>query len=361
MRKVSLLKIILSLLLSAIMIAGFVACGGVNDLTGSASQTDTITPETPETPEPPPDGGGDKIEDLGDNNGDSGNKWNIWETKGQTFAADTYVDIYVPFVSPYWFKVSYKDTNRLDRMWKSMIDNQQKNGRRRMFIHTTSSGDLYFDQDYNIRWTKRKNVVLKKFHGGVITKLRVGAGNADHSYEEYVPASSYTAVNGNGRKVVVVKKNPNLKFSGRYVLGGLYSYALNLREVNKFNNDRLNEFFGALASHTSHDSLKAGRIEIMALHPGYPVDLYTGQFWVQKGKGPDSGWWGGLAYALQTIMPNTYKDIGTHYDKIRGKHPEEYLSIFNVTHQLYLCGLRWSNGKDYSPWNFWYYNESQNW
>ena len=103
MRKASLLKIILSLLLSAIMIVGFVACGGADAVTGSASQT---TPTTPDN------GGNGGSEDLGDNNGDSGNTWNVDETKGQTFAQDTYIDIYVAGLvesdEPFNYKVSYE-------------------------------------------------------------------------------------------------------------------------------------------------------------------------------------------------------------------------------------------------------------
>ena len=324
MRKASLLKVILSLLLSTIMIAGFVSCGG-DEITSSVTITEEPAPE----------------EELGENNGDgdSGNKWNIWETKGQTFARETYVDIYAPWVEPNWFKLSYEDTNRLDRMWKAMIDRMirdVKNPRRRLFIHTTSSGDLYFDQDYNIRWTKQRDKVLKKFRGGAISQLKEGYGNKYQASFEYGP----------------------IKYSGYYVLAGLYSYNLDYNTVSQWNTDSINCFFGAEASQTSTDSLKVGRIELLMLHPGYPVELYSGRFYVVHTRGKGEWPWKAEAYALQVLMPSAFmEDVSI----VRGKSPAVYLSSFNVTHQLYHKDLRWSHNKDYSPYNFWYYDESKNW
>ena len=243
-------------------------------------------------------------------------------------------------------------------MWKAMIDGKKRDERRRLFIHTTSSGDLYFDQDYNIRWTKQRDKVLKIFHGGAITQLKPGYGNNRHYYEEYPVASCFAYINKNNTRSVVVKKDPNIKFNGKYTLGGLYSYALDYDTIRQWNNGRINAFFGAEASSTSKSSLKAGRIELLALHLGLPVDLQTGNSMIYKNKGPDSGFWWGLAYALQTLMPSTYND---DVNIVRGKSPESYLSSFNVTHQLYHIDLRWSWNKDYSPWNFWYVDESYNW
>ena len=327
MRKASLLKIILSLLLSTIMIMGFVACGW-DDIASSVG--DYVEEPAPE-------------EELGENNGDgdSGDKWNIWETKGQTFARETYVDIYAPWVEPNWFKLSYEDTNRLDRMWKAMIDRMirdVKNPRRRLFIHTTSSGDLYFDQDYNIRWTKQRDKVLKKFRGGAISQLKEGYGNQYQASFEYGP----------------------IKYSGRYVLAGLYSYNLDYNTVRQWNNspESIRCFFGEQASYTSTDSLKVGRIELLMLHPGYPVELYSGRFYVVHTRGKGEWPWKAEAYALQVLMPSTFMD---DVSIVRGKSPAVYLSSFNVTHQLYHKDLRWSHNKDYSPYNFWYYDESKNW
>ena len=325
MRKASLLKIILSLLLSTIMIMGFVACGW-DDIASSVG--DYVEEPAPE-------------EELGENNGDgdSGNKWNIWETKGQTFARETYVDIYAPWVEPNWFKLSYEDTNRLDRMWKAMIDRMirdVKNPRRRLFIHTTSSGDLYFDQDYNIRWTKQRDKVLKKFRGGAISQLKEGYGNKYQASFEYGP----------------------IKYSGYYVLAGLYSYNLDYNTVSQWNTDAINCFFGAAASQTSTDSLKVGRIELLMLHPGYPVELDSGRFYVVHTRGKGEWPWKAEGYALQVLMPSTFRD---DVNIVRGKSPASYLSSFNVTHQLYHKDLRWSHNKDYSPYNFWYYDESKNW
>ena len=325
MRKASLLKVILSLLLSTIMIMGFVACGW-DDIASSVG--DYVEEPAPE-------------EELGENNGDgdSGDKWNIWETKGQTFARETYVDIYAPWVEPNWFKLSYEDTNRLDRMWKAMIDRMirdVKNPRRRLFIHTTSSGDLYFDQDYNIRWTKQRDKVLKKFRGGAISQLKEGYGNKYQASFEYGP----------------------IKYSGYYVLAGLYSYNLDYNTVSQWNTDAINCFFGAAASQTSTDSLKVGRIELLMLHPGYPVELASGRFYVVHTRGKGEWPWKAEAYALQVLMPSTFMD---DVSIVRGKSPASYLSSFNVTHQLYHKDLRWSHNKDYSPYNFWYYDESKNW
>lgn len=362
MRKASLLKIILSLLLSAIMVACFVACGG-EDITSSVS--DTEEPTTPDNPDNGGNNGGGNSgsEDLGDNNGDhNSTKWNVGQTKGQTFAQGTYIDIYVPWVSPNWFKVSYEDTNRLDRMWKAMIGMEKRTGRRQLFIHTTSTGDLYFDQDYNIRWTKQRDKVLKIFHGGAITLLKEGYGSATQSSEEFpIKATEYYE---RGLFLEKDKSQNAIKFSGRYVLGGLYSYALDYNTVRQWGSHNINCFFGETASSTSTDSLKAGRMELLALHPGYPVDLQTGKFYTWGKWGPDMkpyGAWWGLAFALQVLMPNAFMDINTYLNKIRGKSPERYLPFFNVTHQLYHKDFRWSQNKDYNPYNFWYVDESKNW
>lgn len=329
------IKVIL-LSMITVLVAGIISCGGTEDIAGSRGgyvEVPITPPDTNEDPEPPVE--------LGENNGDgdSVKKWNIWETKGQTFARETYVDIYAPWVEPNWFKLSYEDTNRLDRMWKAMIDRMirdVKNPRRRLFIHTTSSGDLYFDQDYNIRWTKQRDKVLKKFRGGAISQLKEGYGNKYQASFEYGP----------------------IKYSGYYVLAGLYSYNLDYNTVSQWNTDAINCFFGAAASQTSTDSLKVGRIELLMLHPGYPVELASGRFYVVHTRGKGEWPWKAEAYALQVLMPSTFMD---DVSIVRGKSPAVYLSSFNVTHQLYHKDLRWSHNKDYSPYNFWYYDESKNW
>ena len=120
MRKVSDFKIIVFLTIMAIVVIGLVACGG-NDATnpsslsqgggstGGGSSLPTFTERTNITfitntgtvTNGNGESGGDSgVGDLGDNNGDTGNVWNVEQTKGKTYYGSSYRGVYIFGVNP---------------------------------------------------------------------------------------------------------------------------------------------------------------------------------------------------------------------------------------------------------------------
>ena len=353
------------LLIAAFSIAGIIACGG-NDATNPSSSSQggistggntggvippmektniTIITNTGNVTNGGSSGGNTGgSENLGDNNGDyNSSTWNVAETKGKAFYGASYRSIYVPWISPNWFRVSYNDTDRLTRMWKAMIDRGVKDGNRRLYIKTRD-GDLFFDANYNVRWSKKPDVIMKRFQGGAMVQLREGYGNNEQSAREY-----------------------DYRYSGSYALSGLYTFADSLYEVNrKYGSESLNYFFNWKYKTTGHGYQLApehqqyvaqsagGAMELLVLHPGYPVDLGTGKYFVGRTGTPAD--WSGTAYAVQTYKEKNQTDIGYrdgnhHLYNIKGNTPERYMPAMGV-HQLYHLGYRWATDKTYSPDNF---------
>lgn len=54
-----------------------------------------------------------------------------------------------------------------------MIDKKALGNGTRLYIKT-DDGDLLFDKNYNIRWSKRPEKVLKWFQGGVMVRIMAG-------------------------------------------------------------------------------------------------------------------------------------------------------------------------------------------
>ena len=90
------LKTIVFLMIAIILVAGIVSCGGAEDIAGSRGGY----VDNPITPEPTPE---------------DDNKWNLGETEGKEFYGSSYRTIYVPWSPQSWYRVSYNDTDRLDR------------------------------------------------------------------------------------------------------------------------------------------------------------------------------------------------------------------------------------------------------
>ena len=315
-------KVAIVLLIAVFSIAGIISCAGADDITGSRGglieePTNPGAPVDPSDPENP--------EEPNDNNGDTGDRLNVEETKGKTFYGSSYRGVYIFGVSEPWTRVSYNDTDRMDRIWKNMIDRGIRDGKRRMYIKS-DDGDFFFDENYNIRWSKKPDTVLKWFQGGVIAQLRQGYGNNVHSASEY-----------------------GSTWSGSWTIGGLYTFAMHLSEANRFNSTRVNEFFWDNSSLKGRWSRFGGRMEVLVVHPGYPVDLGTGLFKVVKW---DTTGWTGTAYALQsyTASKDTGYDDGNHYIwNIKGNTPERYMPHLDKTHQLYHLSFRWAFDKTYDP------------
>ena len=120
-----------------------------------------------------------------------------------------------------------------------------------------------------------------------------------------------------------------------------------------FNSDSINEFFWAGSksiSANNGDFCFPGRMELLVMHPGYPVDLGTGQYkindWTFGGYG-----WTGRAYAAQ--LYTSWGDLGydreSHLYNIKGNSPERYMPGLNRTHQIYHLKFRWAMDRTYDP------------
>ena len=359
-------RVAIVLLIAVFSIAGIVSCGGAEDIVGN--RVDKTFIQEPEETGPlntdltsreleyksevtMPDSEPEKPADLGDNNGDhNSTAWNLAETKGKSFYAASYRTIFVPLHSASsdwgtWFGVSYNDTDRLTRLWKAMIDRGIRDGKRRMYIKT-HDGNFFFDANYNIRWSKKPDVIMKRFQGGAIVKLWEGYGNNDHSAAE--------------------ERRGGVKFSGSYAIAGLYTFADSLYNVNnKYHSESLNYFFNWRYTTSGGKQLipeyqqyvaqtAGGAMELIALHRGYPVDLGTGKYFV--GRTGTSADWSGTAYAVQTYKEKNQTDIGYrdgnhHLANIKGNAPERYMPAMGI-HQLYHLGYRWATDKTYYPDNF---------
>ena len=250
-------RVAIILLIAVFSIAGIVACGGGQDITGSRS-TDTVVdePTTPDEPAQP--------EGPAENNWDASESWNLAETKGKVFYGSSYRSVYVPLnsgESGKWIGVSYNDTDRLTRMWKAVIDKGVRDGKRRMYIKTRD-GDLFFDKDYNVRWSKKPGTVLKWFKGGAIAQLRDGYGNNWYASAE--------------------EQRGGVRYTGTYIISGIYTFAMSLRSAAAaFNSDSINEFFWARSKDVAKnngDFCFGGRMDVLVVHPGYPVNLETGKY-----------------------------------------------------------------------------------
>ena len=108
------------LLIAVFSLAGIVACGGAENISGSVAggedsivEPDPTGPVTPTDPEPDPNP----------------------EPEKPTFPTNTYYKIYAPWVkwdesqAPGGWRtiVSYQDTNTLTQIWKQQIEGGQSN------------------------------------------------------------------------------------------------------------------------------------------------------------------------------------------------------------------------------------------
>ena len=161
-------RVAIVLLIAVFSLAGIVACGGADDIVGSAS----VSGET-----------------------SGGNKPNVSSSYPNSpmdgpWDNESYRSVYVPFAGVSSKKangqmnwnyctVSYMDSNTLTQLWKDLMDAKGRgNGKNRDFFlrnlnnngNLKSNNDYYFfDADYNIRHKKYPNVVIKEFVGGVMT------------------------------------------------------------------------------------------------------------------------------------------------------------------------------------------------
>lgn len=327
-------KLAIILLIAVFSAAGMISCGGVEDIAGSRGGGYTEPIEGPDEPIDEPEG-------PAENNWDPSETWNIDQTKGLSFYGSSGRGVYLRGANPTPWRggVSYNDTDRLTRMWKFTIDGGIRDGKRRKYIKS-QDGDFFFDENYNIRWSKQPDVVMKWFQGGAIVQLSEGYGDNEFSSIE--------------------EQRDSVRFSGSWTIGGLYTYAMSLSEANRFNSDSVNAFFGSetglVRKNNNSLYLYGGRMEILVLHPGYPLDKGTGKYkGLWAGSRPGQGWTG-EAWAAQSYMaynPHSgYMDgNGNGLYNIKGNSPERYQPHLS-TYQIYHLYFRWVVDEVYDPNNF---------
>ena len=344
MKKRKISKTIVSLIMSVILVAGITACADNNDITGSE-----VIPQ---------------IVDNGNNEDENNGKFNSdipnWGTDyvpdipqpepEKTFPENTYMEIMVPFKRN--VRVSYQDTETLDQLWKDMIDRTDKfprDGNRRAYLKTANTwdgekgGNFYFDNEYNIRWDKKPEWIMKIFRGGCIVEYLPGLTGND------TPDGHNPKGGGD--------------YNGRWTLAGLYTYGVGWHSHIKTipMSDEVRNypkiFFGmGSPNDTKYESMteyrEVGKTEVLVLHWGMALDLGTGR-WEVGGK---KAWnftdnkWTGVSYAAQIYMDFKHDRGAGFWKAIKGSNPTEYMGRFKEkgAHQIYKWGFRFAFDRSYN-------------
>ena len=241
--KVSKRALIIILLIIAFSI-GIVACGGAENISGSSSGsytedsggTVTVNPETPNPEQPNPEQPTPKPEQQ--------------EPQKPTFAENTYYTIYAPFVN--WedksevpeankIKVSWQDTNTVNKIWKKQIEGGKDNDGKRFIIRDANNNQkepltgsyYFFDKNFNIVYYRqgKGSLLVRKFINGIIVRKR---------------------------------DNQN------WVIGGVYETVLSKNEITANNFDQLNIFMGDRDMGETR-----GNLEILIINTDYIFDNNT--------------------------------------------------------------------------------------
>ena len=242
MKNSKLLKVSKRALIILLIIAfsiGIVACGGAENISGSSSGsytedsggTVTVNPETPNPEQPTP-------------------KPEQQEPQKPTFAENTYYTIYAPFVN--WedksevpeankIKVSWQDTNTVNKIWQKQIEGGKDNDGKRFIIRDANNNQkepltgsyYFFDKNFNIVYYRqgKGSLLVRKFINGIIVRKR---------------------------------DNQN------WVIGGVYETVLSKNEITANNFDQLNIFMGDRDMGETR-----GNLEILIINTDYTFDNNT--------------------------------------------------------------------------------------
>ena len=253
MKNSKLLKVskraLIILLIIVFSIAGIVACGGAENISGSSSGsytedsggTVTVNPETPNPEQPNPEQPTPKPEQQ--------------EPQKPTFAENTYYTIYAPFVN--WenksevpeankIKVSWQDTNTVNKIWQKQIEGGKDNDGKRFIIRDANNNQrepltgsyYFFDKNFNIVYYRqgKGSLLVRKFISGIMI--------------------NYTGYNG---------RKP-----ADWGIGGIYETVLTKKEITDNNFDQLNIFMGDRDMREERGSL-----EVLIINTGYTFDNNT--------------------------------------------------------------------------------------
>lgn len=244
-------RLFIILLVAVFSIVGIVSCSGVEDISGSrggdygdytedSEDTGVVTPDKdnpstkPTEPAPNPN-------------------------PKPTFPANTYTNIYTPWIDWNPTNVSWQDTNTLTQLWKNLINNDGDRYGRKWCIRDGDNrivGDFkqgnyyYFDDNFDIVHSGKyaDNLKVKQFLGGVIVMYSRG------------------------------------KESGTWTVGGLYKTLLNKEKNNskgqkgytKYENDNLNEFMRAI------HRWEEGDLSVILMNIGYDEKRYQAEYGIDE-------------------------------------------------------------------------------
>ena len=129
--------------------------------------------------------------------------------------------------------LSYLDTKTLTEMWGRVVKMKSHAGQELTIRNRKTGTYFYFDDNLNIRWTKRPNEILKKFVQGLIIQYKCGSGTKGH-----------------------------------WAIAGLYQLTKGTAELRKWNDTGVNILQGELFRWTR----SAGEYDIIVLNPGHVID-----------------------------------------------------------------------------------------
>ena len=191
--------------------------------------------------------------------------------------------VYAPFagIGPEgeykYTNVSYLDTDTLSALWKNMMKMKSYSGsRQELVIRNRGTGTyFYFDDNMDIRWNKRPDVILKKFVQGLIIRH----------------------ICGNDTK-------------GHYAIAGLYRLTKDTPELRTWNDTGVNILQGELFRWTRYGGV--GEYDIIVLNPGHVVNGNEYGFEMYNTSGYDEFRYAARGNGYYEERPEVYMPKITH-------------------------------------------------
>ena len=171
--------------------------------------------------------------------------------------------------------LSYLDTPTLSEMWKRVIKMKSHAGQEFVIRNRGTGTYFYFDDNMDIRWNKRPDVILKKFVQGIIIRH----------------------ICGNDTK-------------GHYAIAGLYRLTKDTPELRTWNDTGVNILQGELFRWTRYGGV--GEYDIIVLNPGHVVNGNEYGFEMYNTSGYDEFRYAARGNGYYEERPEVYMPKITH-------------------------------------------------